>query len=173
MENLPLPDEIIVQILGYLSLGELIQCATVSKSFNTICKDSSLRYRSNMLVIKDLTVKDRKSIIDVLIARPKLREVTIISWRDENFNKGSLAGSTKRKKKSTFCSLSGTPTCPQLPPKKMTSPDICNHPQGQGVNSRYFELTTKKGLSVMILTEQEITYLTLNVSYHPIKYIFV
>ena len=64
-----LPDEIIVQILGYLSLGELIQCATVSKSFNTICKDSLLRYRSNMLVIKDLTVKDRKSIIDVLIVR--------------------------------------------------------------------------------------------------------
>ena len=110
MENLPLPDEIIVQILGYLSLGELIQCATVSKSFNTICKDSSLRYKSNMLVIKDLTVKDQKSIIDVLIATPILREVTIISWRDENLNKGSLAGSTKRKKKSTFCSLSGTTT---------------------------------------------------------------
>ena len=33
VENLPLPDEIIVQILGYLSLGELIQCATVSKSW--------------------------------------------------------------------------------------------------------------------------------------------
>ena len=107
MENLPLPDEIIVQILGYLSLGELIQCATVSKSFNTICKDSSLRYRSNMLVIKDLTVKDRKSIIDALIARPKLREVTIISWRDENFNKGSLAGSTKRKKNLLFVAYLG------------------------------------------------------------------
>ena len=81
MENLP--DEIVLQILGYLSLGELIQCARVSESFKTICEDSSLPYSSNMLVIKDLTVKDQKSVIDVLIAEPEVKKVKIISWRDE------------------------------------------------------------------------------------------
>ena len=74
-----LPNEIVLQILGYLNLGELIQCARVSNRLRTICKDKSLSYGSNMLAMKDLTVNDRKSIIDYLIARPEVREVTI-SW---------------------------------------------------------------------------------------------
>ena len=82
MENLSLPDEIILKILGYLSLGELIQCARVSKRLSTICNDKSLSYTSNMLAMKDLTVKDRKSIIDILTARPEVREVTI-SWKGD------------------------------------------------------------------------------------------
>ena len=77
MENLPLPNEIVLQILGYLSLGELIQCARVSNRLKNICKDRSLRYKSSMSVIKILTVKDQKLIIDVLIARPEVTEVTI------------------------------------------------------------------------------------------------
>ena len=77
MENLPFPDEIVLQILGYLSLGELIQCAKVSKRLNRLCEDKSLSYRSNMLVMQDLTVKGRKSIIDTLIANPELTEVNI------------------------------------------------------------------------------------------------
>ena len=75
MDNLP--NEIVLQILSYLNLGELIQCARVSKRLKTICKDKSLSYGSNMLAMKDLTVNDRKSIIDYLIAKPKVREVTI------------------------------------------------------------------------------------------------
>ena len=75
MENLPLPNEIVLQILGYLSLGELIQCARVSKRLSKICEDKSLSYRSNMQVMKDLTMKDRKSLIDRLIANPKVTEV--------------------------------------------------------------------------------------------------
>ena len=77
MDNLP--NEIVLQILSYLNLGELIQCARVSKRLKMICKDKSLSYGSNMHAMKDLTVKDRKSIIDYLIARPEVREVTI-SW---------------------------------------------------------------------------------------------
>mgnify|MGYP001269924554 FL=1 len=77
MENLP--NEIVLQILGYLNIGELIQCASVSKRLKTMCKDKSLSYGSNMLAMKDLTVNDRKSIIDYLIARPEIREVRI-SW---------------------------------------------------------------------------------------------
>ena len=80
MESLPLPNEIVLQILSYLNLGGLIQCARVSKRLKTMCKDKSLSYGSNMLAMKDLTVNDRKSIIDYLIARPEVREVTI-SWR--------------------------------------------------------------------------------------------
>ena len=75
MDNLP--NEIVLQILGYLSLGELIQCARVSKRLNAVCEDRSLSYRSNMLVMQDLTVKGRKSIIDTLIAYPELTEVNI------------------------------------------------------------------------------------------------
>jgi hypothetical protein len=79
MEYMPFPDEIILKILRYLRLGELIQCARVSKKLNTICKDGSLSYRSSMLAMKDLTVKDWKSIIDMLIARPEVTEVRISS----------------------------------------------------------------------------------------------
>ena len=88
MENLPFPDEIVLKILSYLSLGELIQCARVSKRLNRICKDKSLSYRSSMLAIKALTVKERKSIIDYLIRRPEVREMTI-SWiyRPVKYNK--------------------------------------------------------------------------------------
>ena len=82
MENLPLPDEIILKILGYLSLGELIQCAGVSKKLSTICNDKSLSYTSNMLAMKDLTAKDRKSVIDILIARPEVRQLTISRKED-------------------------------------------------------------------------------------------
>ena len=81
MENLPFPDEVVLKILGYLSLGQLIQCARVSKRLNTICKDKSLSYRSNMLKMNSLTVKDRNSIIGILIARPKVTEVSISSWK--------------------------------------------------------------------------------------------
>ena len=79
MENLPLPNEIVLQILGYLSLGELIQCARVSKRFNSICKDNSLTYSSSMSVMKDLTLRFRKSMIDFLIARPDVKEIKISS----------------------------------------------------------------------------------------------
>ena len=75
MERFPFADEIVLKILGYLSLGELIQCARVCKSLNTICKDHSLSYSSSMLAMKDLTAKDQKSIIDILIAEPEVTEV--------------------------------------------------------------------------------------------------
>ena len=75
MDNLP--NEIVLQILGYLNLGGLIQCARVSKRLNAICEDKSLSYRSNMLVMQGLTVKGRKSISDTLIANPELTEVNI------------------------------------------------------------------------------------------------
>ena len=79
MESLPLPNEIVLQILGYLSLGELIQCARVSKRFSTICKDNSLSYTSSMSIMKDLPLRFRKSMTDFLIARPDVKEVKISS----------------------------------------------------------------------------------------------
>ena len=86
MENLQLPNEIVLQILGYLSLGELIQCARVSKSFNSICKDNSLSYSSSMSVMKDLILRDRKVMIDILIARPDVKAVKIssINWEENH-----------------------------------------------------------------------------------------
>ena len=78
MENLP--DEIVLKILGYLGLGQLIQCARVSKSLNNICKDRSLSYRSSMSVMKKLTVKVRKSIIDILIDRSEVKKLRMRSF---------------------------------------------------------------------------------------------
>ena len=77
-----MPNEIVLNIFGYLSLGDLIQCAKASKRFDTICKDKSLSYRSSMLIVKGLSVKDQKFINDILIARPYMKKVTIwtISW---------------------------------------------------------------------------------------------
>ena len=82
MENFLFPDEIVLKIFGYLNLGQLIQCARVSKRFNNIIKDKSLKYTSSMLAMKDLTAKDRKVIIDILIVRPKVKKVKIseINW---------------------------------------------------------------------------------------------
>ena len=79
MENFLLPNEIILKILGYLGLGDLIQCAKVSKRFNIICKDKSLGYISSMLIMKDLTVDDQKFVNGFLIARPEFKEVAIHS----------------------------------------------------------------------------------------------
>ena len=95
MENLP--NEIVLQILGYLSLGELIQCARVSKRLNAICEDKSLSYRSNMLVMQGLTVNGRKLIIDTLIANPELTEVNIYpKSKTENRTEWDLEGEISR-----------------------------------------------------------------------------
>ena len=75
MENLP--NEVVLQILGYLNIGELIQCARVSKRLNRICEDKSLSYKSTILQMKDLAVKNQNLIIDILIANPELTEVNI------------------------------------------------------------------------------------------------
>ena len=76
-----LPDEIVLKILGYLDLVDLNKCARVSKRLNNICKDHSLRRRciSSIPVMKKLTVKDQKSILDLLIARPYVTEVILIN----------------------------------------------------------------------------------------------
>ena len=39
---LPLPNEILVKIFGYLNIQDISRCAQVSCQFNTISKDSSL-----------------------------------------------------------------------------------------------------------------------------------
>ena len=112
MESLPFPDEIVLKILGYLSLRQLIQCARVSKRLNNICEDRSLNYRSSMLVMKelkkinknrkkfwnskptlnfrssmlemqDLSVKDQKTILDTLVARPEVTEVIMSSKKTQ------------------------------------------------------------------------------------------
>ena len=79
MESFPVPDEVVLKILGYLDLGDLIKCAKVCKRLNNICKDHSLRISviSRMSVMKKLTVKEQKSILDILIARPYVTEVIL------------------------------------------------------------------------------------------------
>ena len=96
MDNLP--NEIVLQILGYLSLGELIQCARVSKRLNAICEDKSLSYRSNMLVMQGLTVKGQISIIDTLIANPELTEVIISPKSLEWSVEGEILGASVTQK---------------------------------------------------------------------------
>ena len=57
MENLQLPNEIVLKIFGYLSFVDLIQCAKASKRFNTICKDKSLSYSKEILK-KDIVMRE-------------------------------------------------------------------------------------------------------------------
>ena len=77
MENFLLPEEIVLKILGYLSLSELIQCARVSRRFNRICKDRSLSYRSSTLIIKDLTLKDQIWIKNIVKKHEEMKKVII------------------------------------------------------------------------------------------------
>ena len=81
MESLPFPDEIMLKIFGYLSLGQLIQCARVSKRWNNICEDRSLSYRLSMLVMKklnnlckDCTLSYRSSMLD-------MKNLTVKDWK--------------------------------------------------------------------------------------------
>ena len=84
MENFLLPDEIVLKILGYLGLDDLIQCAKVSKRFNTICKDKSLSYRSILLLMKDLNVENQKYMYNHLIRCPEFTKVVVlgVTWED-------------------------------------------------------------------------------------------
>ena len=48
-ENLPFPDEIFINILGYLDVIDTMQCAQVSKKLRKICMDKSLNVLQNSL----------------------------------------------------------------------------------------------------------------------------
>ena len=95
MENLPFPDEVVLKILDYLDLGDLNKCAKVCKRLNNICKDNLLRISviSRMSVMKKLTVKEQKSILDLLIVRPYVTEAI---WRNP-----SNCSETRKKKVRT------------------------------------------------------------------------
>ena len=98
MENFIFPDEIVLKILGYLGLGELIQCAKVSRRFNTICKDKSLSYRSSLLIMKDLKEEDQKYFNNILITRPEVKKVVIHSVRWEKGEETRLSEAMAAKK---------------------------------------------------------------------------
>ena len=98
MENFLLPDEIVLKILGYLGLGELIQCSKVSRRFNTICIDDSLGYKSSMLIMKDLEEEDQKLINAILIATPEMTKVVIDSVYWEKGNGKRLSGAMAKRK---------------------------------------------------------------------------
>ena len=99
MENFLFADEIVLKILGYLGLGDLIQCSKVCRRFNTICKDKSLSYTPSMAIIKDLGVEDQKCINAILIARPEMTKVVIDSvyWEEEENGKILSGAMAKRK----------------------------------------------------------------------------
>ena len=98
MENFIFPDEIVLKILGYLGLGELIQCSKVSRRFNTICKDKSLSYRSSLFILKDLKKEDQIYFNRILIARPELTKLKIysVSWEEGDGKRLSVAMAKKQ-----------------------------------------------------------------------------
>ena len=96
MQNFLLPEEIVLKILDYLSLSELIQCARVSRRFNRICKDRSLRYRSSTLIIKDLTLNDQKYINNILKKHEYMKKVIIWSISCEGVIKTKLSEKSVR-----------------------------------------------------------------------------
>ena len=112
MENFLFPDEIVLKILGYLGLGDLIQCSKVSRRFNTICKDKSLSYRSSMSIMKDLTLEDQKRINNMLIDLLPDCKITItklvidsVSWEEGDESKLSRAMAARKFLGPKKCSL--------------------------------------------------------------------
>ena len=77
MENLPLPDEILLKILGYLNLGDLIECSKVSKRLKGVCLDKTLSYHTYHSAIIHLSLQDVKIIINVLKVSPSIMETEL------------------------------------------------------------------------------------------------
>ena len=77
MENLPMPDEILLKILGYLNLGDLIECSKVSKRLKGICLDKKLSYHTYHSAISYLCLQDEKIIMSVLKDKPSILETEI------------------------------------------------------------------------------------------------
>ena len=77
MENLPMPDEILLKILGYLNLGDLIECSKVSKRLKGVCLDKTLSYHTYHSAIIHLSLQDEKIIINVLKDNPNILETEI------------------------------------------------------------------------------------------------
>ena len=77
MENLPMPDEILLKILGYLNLGDLIECSKVSKRLKGICLDKKLSYHTYHSAISYLCLQDEKIIMNVLKDKPSILETEV------------------------------------------------------------------------------------------------
>ena len=58
MENLPFPDEIILNILSYLNIFDLAKCAQTSKQLMNICEDKKFQqYCELKKIFKNSTLK--------------------------------------------------------------------------------------------------------------------
>ena len=58
MENLPFPDEIILNILSYLNIFDLSKCAQASKQLMNICEDKKFQQYCEMKkIFKNSTLK--------------------------------------------------------------------------------------------------------------------
>ena len=58
MENLPFPDEIILNILSYLNIFDLAKCAQASKQLKNICEDKKFQqYCELKNIFKNSTLK--------------------------------------------------------------------------------------------------------------------
>ena len=77
MENLPMPDEILLKILRYLNLGDLISCSKVSKRLKGICLDETLIYHTYHSAISFLRLQDEKIIMNVLKDKPSILETEV------------------------------------------------------------------------------------------------
>ena len=77
IENLPMPDEILLKILGYLNLGDLISCSKVSKRVKGVCLDKTLSYHTYHSAISYLCLQDEKIIMNVLKYKPSILETEV------------------------------------------------------------------------------------------------
>ena len=76
-ENLPMPDEILIKILGYLNLGDLIECSQVSKRLKEVCLDKTLSYHTYHSAVSDLCLQDQKIIMNVVKDKPSILETEV------------------------------------------------------------------------------------------------
>ena len=107
MENLPLPDEILLKILGYLNLGDLIECSKVSKRLKEVCLDKTLSYHTYHSAIIHLSLQDEKIIINVLKDSPNILETEV-----------EVSTKTPEKTKKRFLKISRFWECWKVPLKQ-------------------------------------------------------
>ena len=107
MENLPLPDEILLKILGYLNLGDLIECSKVSKRLKGVCMDKTLSYHTYHSAIVHLSLQDEKTIINVLKNSPTILETEV-----------EVSTKTPEKTKKRFLKMSRFWECWKVPMKQ-------------------------------------------------------
>ena len=141
MENLPMPDEILLKILGYLNLGDLIACSKVSKRVKGICLDKNLSYHTYHSAISYLCLQDEKKIMTILKDKPSILETEV-----------EVSTKTPEKTCKIFLKISRFWESWKVPSKQGL---LCYEIRGNTIILEVLPLQPKRSFEVIEETDQE------------------